>query len=44
MQLLNDLKENRRYWKLKEENIDRILQNSDWKRLWTSRKPDSGIN
>jgi hypothetical protein len=33
-QLLDDLKETRRYWKLKEEAQDRTL----WKRLWTCRE------
>jgi hypothetical protein len=43
MQLLDDLKETRRYWKVKEEAQDRTLwrtQQSVWKRLLTSRETD----
>jgi hypothetical protein len=36
-QLLDDLKETREYWNMQEEN-------SVWKRLWTSRKTDYGMN
>jgi hypothetical protein len=39
-QLLDDLKEKRRYWKLKEEALDINLENSIWKRLRTCRKTD----
>jgi hypothetical protein len=39
-QLLDDLKEARRYWKLKEEAQDRTLWRTVWKRLWTCRKTD----
>jgi hypothetical protein len=38
-QLLDDLKEKRRYWKLKEEALDRTL----WKRLRTCRKTEEHI-
>jgi hypothetical protein len=38
-QLLDDLKERIRYWKLKKEALDQhCLENSLWKRLWTCRK------
>jgi hypothetical protein len=37
-QLLDDMKEKRRYWKLKEEALARTLDSSLWKRLWTFRK------
>jgi hypothetical protein len=45
-QLLDDLKETRRRcWKLREETLDRTLEeNSLWKRLWTCRKTDYRIN
>jgi len=37
--LLDDIKEKRGCWKLKEEAIDRPLrENSVWERLWTCRK------
>jgi hypothetical protein len=40
-QLLDDLKEMRGCWKLKEENtISHSLENSFWKVLWTCRKTD----
>jgi hypothetical protein len=39
-QVLYDLKGKRRYWKLKEEALDRTL----WKRLWTCRKTDYRMN
>jgi hypothetical protein len=32
-QLLDDLKERRWYWKLKDEAVDHTLENSLWKRL-----------
>jgi hypothetical protein len=38
---LDDLKERRRYWKLKEEALDRTVF---WKRLWTCHKTDCGMN
>jgi len=41
-QILDDLNENRGYWKLKEEALDRTL--FTWKRLWTSCKTDNRIN
>jgi hypothetical protein len=37
-QLLDDMKEKRRYCKLKEEALARTPDNSLWKRLWTFRK------
>jgi hypothetical protein len=44
-QLLDDLKEKRRYWKLKDEALDRpSLENSLWKRLRTCRKTDYRMN
>jgi hypothetical protein len=39
-QLLDYLKEKRRYWKLKEEALDRTLWRTRWKRLRTCRKTD----
>ena len=38
MRLLDDRKETIGYWKLKEEALDRTLENSLWKRLRTCRK------
>jgi hypothetical protein len=43
-QLLDDLKEKRRYCKLKEEALDRTVENSLWKRLRTCRKTDCRMN
>jgi hypothetical protein len=46
-QLLDDLNEKRRYWKLKEEALDRTLWRSEislWKRLRTCRKTDYRMN
>jgi hypothetical protein len=45
-QLLDDLKEKKRYWKLKEEALDRThpMENSLWKRLRTCRKTDYRMN
>jgi hypothetical protein len=43
-QLLDDLKEKRRYWKLKEEALDRTLWRTRWKRLRTCRKADYRMN
>jgi hypothetical protein len=34
----------RRHWNLKEEALDRTLENSLWKRLWTCRKTDYEMN
>jgi hypothetical protein len=42
--LLDDLREMRGYWKLKEEALDRSLENSLWKKLWTSRNSNCRIN
>jgi hypothetical protein len=39
-QLLDDRIETRRHWQWKEEALDRILEKSLWKRLWTCRKTD----
>ena len=38
-QLLDDLRETRRYWKLKHEVPDDTAHET-WKRLWTSRTTD----
>jgi len=38
--LLDDLKERRGYSHLKEEALDRIVESSLWKKLWTCRKTD----
>jgi hypothetical protein len=38
--LLDDLKQMRRYWNLKEEALDRTVENSLWKRLWPHFKAD----
>jgi hypothetical protein len=43
-QVLDDVKETRRYWELKEEARERTLEGSLWKRLWTCRKRDYGMN
>jgi hypothetical protein len=43
-QLLDDFKEVREYWKLEEEALDPILENSLWKRLWTCCKTDYRTN
>jgi hypothetical protein len=42
--LLDDLKERRGYRKLKEEALDHSLGNSLWKRLWTCRTTDDGMD
>jgi hypothetical protein len=39
-QLLENLKEMRGYWKLKEEAQDRTMESLLWKSLWTRRKTD----
>jgi hypothetical protein len=46
MQLLNDLKErNERKLGIKRgSTISRSVENSIWKRLWTYRKTDYGMN
>jgi hypothetical protein len=43
-QLLDDHKETRGYWKLKQEALDHSVENSLWKRQWTCRKTDCGMN
>jgi hypothetical protein len=43
-QLLDDLKDKRTYWKLKEEALDSTVENSLWKRLYTCRKTDCRMN
>ena len=42
--LLDDLKETIGYWKLEEEALTRTVENTLWKRLWTSRKTNRGVN
>jgi len=42
--LLDDLKERRGYCHLKEEALDRTVESSLWKRLWTCRKTDCQMN
>jgi hypothetical protein len=39
-QLLDDLKETKGYWKLKQEAPSRCVENWLWKRLWNCRKTD----
>ena len=39
-QLLDDLKETKNHWQLKEEALNRTVGNSFRKRLWTCRKTD----
>jgi hypothetical protein len=42
---MDDLKETRGYWKLKEEALDLgVCENSLWKRLWTCHKTDYATN
>jgi hypothetical protein len=43
-QQLGDLKDARGSWKLKEEALDRTVENSLWKRLRTCRKTDYRMN
>jgi hypothetical protein len=43
-QLLDDRKERRRYWKLKEETPEQFVENWLWKRLWTCHKTDYTMN
>jgi hypothetical protein len=43
-QLLDDLKEIRGYWKLKEEALDCTTDISLWKGLWTCHKTDYRMN
>jgi len=42
-QLLDDLKETRRYWKLRESTRSPSAENVLWKWVWTSRKTDCVI-
>ena len=42
--LLGDLKEERRYCKLKEETLHRIVDNWHWKNIRTCRKTDYRMN
>jgi len=37
-QISNGLKETRGHWRIKEETMDRYPENSQWKRVWSSRK------
>jgi hypothetical protein len=39
-QLLDDLNEERRHWKLKDKTRSHPVENSLWKRLRTCRKAD----
>jgi hypothetical protein len=41
---MDDLKEMRGYWKLKEEAPSHSAENSQWKRLCTCREIDYGMN
>jgi hypothetical protein len=43
-QLLDDLKEKRRYWKLIEETLDRTLWRTRFGRLRTCRETDYRMN
>ena len=43
-QLLVDLKETKGYWKLKQKVPTHSMGNSPWKRLWTYRKTEHGMN
>jgi len=43
-QLLDDLKEKRRYYNLKQEVFDRSVENLLWKGLWTGRKADYALD
>jgi len=43
-QLLDDLKETRGYWKLKEEALDRSVENWLWKRLWSYCKTENRMS
>jgi hypothetical protein len=43
-QLLDDLEENRRYWKLKEEALDRTPWRTRFGRGYTCRKTDYRMN
>jgi hypothetical protein len=42
-QLLDDLKEKREYWKLKEEALAHSVENWHWKRLWICHKTENKI-
>jgi hypothetical protein len=43
-QLLDDSKEKRGYWNLKEEVVDCTLEKLIWRRLWTSLKTAYWMN
>ena len=43
-QLMDKLKERRRYWKLEEKALAVTLENWLWKRVWTCRKTDCVMN
>jgi hypothetical protein len=43
-QLLDDNKQKRGYWNLKEEVVNCILEKLIWRRLWTCRKTAYGMN
>jgi hypothetical protein len=43
-QLVDDFKETRGCWKLKEEVLYLSLENSLWKRIWYYRKTDCVMN
>ena len=43
-QLMNDIKEDRGYWKLRGNTRLRCLENLLWKRLWTCRKTTEWMN
>jgi hypothetical protein len=42
--ILEDLKEERGYWKLKVETLDLTLCELVWKRLWTCCKTGCGLD
>jgi hypothetical protein len=43
-QLLDDLKEKKKYWDLKEKALDRILCGTRFEQVMTSRKTDCGMH
>ena len=43
-ELLDELKGDIRYWKQRGSTRSHSLENSFWKRLWTCRKTDYGLN
>jgi hypothetical protein len=43
-QLLDKFNEAKKYRKLKEEALDHTAENSLWKKLWTCRKTDCGMD